>query len=106
MMNANDRSVLTDFATTLRRSLPKALLWAFGSRARGDASDESDLDICVVVETLDRATRDLIRQVAWEVGFNHDVVIATAKFSRDTFENGPQSVSPLVQGILREGIPA
>jgi uncharacterized protein len=105
-MNSSDQNVLSAFATRLRQSLPHAALWAFGSRARGDAAPDSDLDICVVVDHLDRATRTLIRQIAWEIGFANDVVITTVKYSRDAFDHGPSSVSPLVQTVLREGIPA
>jgi len=105
-MNPIDQSVLSAFAARIRQSLPHAALWAFGSRARGDATAESDLDICVVVDHLDRSTRSLIRQVAWEIGFANDVVITTVKYSKDAFEKGPSSVSPLVQSVLREGIPA
>ena len=105
-MNLSDKNVFFAFAARLRQSLPHAALWAFGSRARGDATHESDLDICVVVDHLDRSTRNLIRQIAWEIGFANDVVITTVKYSRNAFENGPPSVSPLVQVVLREGIPA
>ena len=105
-MNAHDASVLAEFAGRLRRSLPQAKLWAFGSRTRDDATPESDLDICVVVDRLDRATRQLIRQIAWEVGFANDMVITTVKYTRDTFEHGAASVSPLVRTVLREGVPA
>ena len=105
-MNPRDENIFSAFATRLRLYLPQAALWAFGSRARGDAMPESDLDVCVVVDHLDRSTRNLIRQIAWEIGFANDIVITTVKYSRDAFENGPPSVSPLVQTVLREGIPA
>ena len=105
-MNVRDENVLSSFAARLRQSLPHASLWGFGSRVRGDAAAESDLDVCVVVEHLDRSARALIRQIAWEVGFDNDVVITTVKYSRDAFEHGPSSVSPLVRTVLKEGVPA
>lgn len=64
------------------------------------------MDVCVVVDRLDRSVRAMIRQIAWEVGFANDMVITTVKYSRDAFEKGPASVSPLVQTVLREGVPA
>jgi predicted nucleotidyltransferase len=105
-MNLHDKEAFSAFAAQLRRFLPGAALWAFGSRARGDAAPDSDLDVCVVVDLLDRPTRNLIRDVAWEIGFAHDVVITTVKYTRDAFEHGPASVSPLVQTVLREGVAA
>jgi len=105
-MNPSGQTVVTAFARRLRQSLPHAALWAFGSRARGEATDESDLDICVVVAHLDRGVRNRIHRIAWEIGFANDVVITTVKYGKEAFESGPSSVSPLVRTILREGIPA
>jgi hypothetical protein len=44
--------------------------------------------------------------IAWEVGFENDIVISTVTFSREEFENGPCSASPLVRNILKEGVAA
>ena len=38
MMTAHDRSILEIFAARVRQHFPEARIWAFGSRARGDAT--------------------------------------------------------------------
>jgi predicted nucleotidyltransferase len=105
MMSERDRQVLKTFAARVRRRFPKAEVWAFGSRARGDAREESDLDICVVVEGLRHEDRQPIRRIGWEVGFEQDVLLCTTIYSKDEFERGPCSESPLVMNIRHEGIP-
>jgi uncharacterized protein len=45
-MTKRDRSILEIFAARVRQHFPEARIWAFGSRARGDATWESDLDVC------------------------------------------------------------
>jgi uncharacterized protein len=105
-MRSSDRRILTAFASRLRRELPGCDVWAFGSRARGEASPESDFDICVVADELGYEERELIRRVAWEIGYAHDVVIATVKYTRLAFRHSPGSASPLVSAILREGVSA
>ena len=52
---------------------------------------------------MDRA---LVSEIAWEAGFDAGVVISTIVFTREEFENGPPSASPLVQAIRLEGIAA
>jgi predicted nucleotidyltransferase len=61
------------FAAQVRQHFPAARIWAFGSRARGDTTWESDLDICVVLEKLTREDRDAIGHIAWKVGFEHEI---------------------------------
>jgi len=81
-------------------------LWAFGSRARGEAQWESDLDVCIVLEKVDQHTDRLIRDIAWEVGFENDRVITTVVMDREEFERGPMSASTLVANILQQGVRA
>jgi predicted nucleotidyltransferase len=81
-------------------------MWAFGSRVRGNATWESDFDICIVLDQLDQKTDKWLREVAWEVGFENECVITTIVLDADQFENGPMSESTLVANIMREGIAA
>jgi hypothetical protein len=52
------------------------------------------------------AVQDGIRERAWEVAFEHGMVIPTVILSEESFERGPMSASTLVANILREGIAA
>ncbi len=106
MMADRDRQILKLFAAHVRKRFPNADVWAFGSRARGDATWESDLDVCVVVDHLIDADRHTLWNMAWETGFEQDMLISVVPFSKDEFEYGPCSESPLVINILREGITA
>ena len=77
----------------------------FGSRARGDATPDSDLDIYLVVTELTPVLRRWIDEIAWEVGFERDRVISTLVTTRRGLEQGPFGAQPIVQAIEREGIP-
>jgi len=105
-MTPSDRKILATLAGRLRRELPGCEVWAYGSRARGEATAESDLDVCVVADHLDRPMRELIGQIAWETGFESGVVICTVKYTHDAFHRFPGRASPLVAAIQREGVPA
>jgi predicted nucleotidyltransferase len=106
MMSDRDHYILEIFAARVRQQFPAARIWAFGSRARGDATWQSDLDVCVVAETLTYKDRNAIGDIAWEIGFEHELLITTVCFTSEEFERGPCSESPLVLNILREGVPA
>ncbi len=106
MLSSKDKEIVALFSTRIRERFPGAGVWAFGSRAKGFATDESDLDVCVVVDTLDEEIDHQILKIAWEVGFENDVVISTVTYSKQDFEEGPCSESPLVQTILDAGVAA
>jgi predicted nucleotidyltransferase len=105
-MTRRDRQILAELAAALRKRFPEARVWAFGSRTTGHHTEESDLDVCVVVDRLDEPADREIMRTAWRVGFEKDVVISTLTYSREEFEGGPSSESPLVQIILHDGVPA
>lgn len=105
-MTEKDRQILKEFARRVRSSSPEARIWAFGSRARGNAPPDSDLDVCVVVDGLDEAGDREIMGAAWEVGFANDVVICTVTFRLDEFTTGPLASSPIVKAIQRDGVAA
>lgn len=106
MMDIRDRSVLEKFAATIRRDFPDAEIWAFGSRVRGNASADSDLDVCVVVDNFNEAVDKKIIEAAWETGFDNDIVISTVTYSKQDFRNGAVSSSPFIKSILLTGIAA
>ena len=105
-MDKNDLLLLRRFSAKIKDAFANPQIWAFGSRVRGTAVPESDLDICVVLDNFNSMDRALVSEIAWEAGFDAGVVISTIVFTREEFENGPPSASPLVQAIRLEGIAA
>jgi predicted nucleotidyltransferase len=74
----------------------------YGSQARGDATKYSDIDLFVIVPSLDYKTRKLISKIAWEVGFNADRLIQIVP--AEERELKVLSVSPFYRSVQREGI--
>jgi uncharacterized protein len=105
-MSPHDRRIYEEFARCVREREPRARIWAFGSRARGEAGEFSDLDVCIVVPQETPELRQAIGRFAWEIGLENDVLIQDVIFSEERFTEGPMSASPLVKNIIREGIAA
>jgi predicted nucleotidyltransferase len=105
-MNTKDYQVFSHFASLVQQRFPEARVWAFGSRVNGTATEESDLDVCVVVKTVNDPIKKKIREIAWQVGFDAEVILSTVIYSTDAFERGPCSVSSLVKSILAGGVMA
>jgi predicted nucleotidyltransferase len=76
----------------------------YGSKARGDADEFSDMDIFVEVLSMDKKIKEDIADISWEVGLKNLLVISPLVFSKDEIENSPLRVSPIVKNIYDQGI--
>jgi Nucleotidyltransferase domain. len=75
----------------------------FGSRARGDADEFSDMDM--KFETVDRELRNRVKNTAWEMTLETGIVVTTLLFSRYEIEDSPLRSSPIIRVIMEEGVP-
>jgi predicted nucleotidyltransferase len=104
MLSAGDRSIAQALKARVRQVAPVRSVRVYGSRARGDAAPDSDLDVYIELESISPALRQQISEIAWEVGFARNVVISTFVVTRDQLDNGPIGASPLIANVMREGI--
>ena len=99
-----DRQVVREFQRRLAETVPVRALLVYGSRARGDAAPDADLDLFIELEGITPEIRERISEIAWEVGFELDRVISTVVASRDDLEHGAMGANPLLLNIEREGV--
>jgi predicted nucleotidyltransferase len=99
-----DRQAVLEFQFRLAEITAIVELRVFGSRARGDETEESDLDLFVKVMELSRSLREQIYDLAWEIGFKYDRVISTFVVTEAQVKEGAVGASPLLSKVLTEGI--
>jgi predicted nucleotidyltransferase len=105
-MDSVEKSVLKKLSGLVTTGFPEAELILFGSRARGDAEPESDLDVLVLLEAEDIVeTRRFVSDCAWEAGFEHDIVVVPVVYRKQDWEYGPERYSLLAAAVAKEGIP-
>lgn len=105
-MTERDLKIVERFKSLVSQRVKVHEIRIFGSRARGDATEESDLDVLVVVERLDHSIEKYISDCAWEAGFPDDVVVMPVSISIDTLKNSPVRESVFIRNVYREGIAA
>jgi predicted nucleotidyltransferase len=73
-----ERAALDAFVVEARAALGAELVEArlFGSRARGEGNESSDLDVLLVVSPEGRRRRRTIYDLAFDLGMSHGVVLA------------------------------
>ena len=95
------------FAGALRERHGEALVDVrlFGSCARGQMREDSDVDVAVVLERVDRETKRDVIDLASSIGLEHDVLLSPTVLDRQTFERWRAQERLLVMDIEREGLP-
>jgi uncharacterized protein len=76
----------------------------FGSRARGDEDEYSDMDVFIEIERLDKDMKKKINTVIWEVGFNNSIYISPLIYTRYEIEMSPLRASPIIESIYEDGV--
>lgn len=74
----------------------------FGSQARGDATKDSDIDLLVILPSVTPATRKLISDIAWEVGFDAGRILSVFPTTRQEMEY--YAILPFYKNIKKEGV--
>ena len=104
-MNVIEEAVLGSFRTLLSQRVRLHELVLFGSRGRGDADPESDMDVLVVLEDgAGTEARQVVSECAWEAGFENGIVVLPIVFTRSEWEDGPERHSLLARTIRAEGV--
>jgi predicted nucleotidyltransferase len=105
-MNIIEKRILDKFKSLLINRVKVYKLILFGSRARGDASPASDMDMIVIVDgPITDEESNYISDCAWEAGYEHGIVVVPVVFTRKEWERGPERYSLLAQAVEREGVP-
>ena len=100
MLASTDLRIVKQLKRRLIEATPISRLVVYGSRARGDATPESDLDVYIEIPTLTPALRRQISEIAWEVGLEMGIVISTLVASG----SNPLSGQPIRLAIEKDGI--
>lgn len=79
----------------------------YGSSARGETDEFSDVDIYVELpDSCDRSLLETeINDIAWQIGFDNDRMIQTVVYRKSDVWETPRRSSPFIKAIHREGVP-
>ena len=101
------KEVLGEFRTELERLYGDKLknIILYGSWARGDATEDSDIDLLIVLgeEIIPGKEIDRMIEIITEINLKHKVLISVYPVSEKDYSIVN---SPLLINVRREGVPA
>ena len=103
-----------DFRPTILRELKRSLesflgdqlvsMVLFGSMARGDYHDESDMDVAVIVHGLTPKLKGQILDEVAELELEHHMPLSVLVFSEEEFNHLKKRERRIALDIEREGV--
>jgi predicted nucleotidyltransferase len=100
-----DRQLLAECKAAIQEVAPDASVILYGSRARGDAQEDSDYDLLVLVgrETDIQLERAIVNQlVPLEVRTGQ--VLTVLLYSRSQWDSALYRAMPFHKNVTREGV--
>jgi len=99
-----EREAIEEAVGMLKKQYPVERVILFGSKARGDYDEHSDIDILVITSrSLHWKEEKAIVEALFEVGMEYDVIFSPLFASSDEWEGGIFMEFPVYQEIIREG---
>lgn len=83
MISSADHSLAAHLKQLLTEKAEIVDFRVFGSRARGDATDDSDLDVYIEVDGLDRTLQKQLANIIWDCSIDAGVVISPLFYESD-----------------------
>ena len=102
----NERTAVKKYIGLIRDRFPDRVISVtlFGSKARGDADAESDIDLLVLLDTRDSASRSELWRIASDISLEHNVVLSVRVFARKRWHDTRRTHPPLYRAIEADGI--
>jgi len=96
--------LLDEVANSIKSVHPESTVILFGSYARGEQSEESDLDICVLVHELTYGRTDMRVDVYGAIRRDFPLPIDVLLYTHDEFEESAKKRSRMQYKIKNEGV--
>ncbi|VEN75161.1 conserved hypothetical protein [Candidatus Desulfarcum epimagneticum] len=103
MVTTHMTDIVHEFKQAVAAKYTVTDMWLFGSNARGDATEESDIDIFLQLADLTKDMEQDVYNMAYDLELKYDCLIDVILLS-DAVVKTHSNHLPIYRNILREGV--
>jgi predicted nucleotidyltransferase len=106
-LNPMEEAAVNKFKSALSQKLGGSLkhVFLYGSKARGDCHNDSDIDILVVADEADAGMKDVIRDVVLDIQLEYSLPVSVHIRSLDYFNTQQNNkLNLFIHNIKTDGI--
>jgi predicted nucleotidyltransferase len=105
-LNKNQREAITRYLSILNQKYKGQIseVILYGSVARGEWVEESDIDLLIVTANGDQGLRDEISMACYDIILQTDIILSPLVMDEQTYEWHKKYRDPLYNNVRRDGI--
>lgn len=105
-LNNKERKVIESFVKELRKKLGDDIVFIrlFGSKAKGNFKEDSDIDIFVLVKEKTLKVEDTIAEIEVDYDIKYNLPISTVLYSIFEYKKNKELDSFFIENVEKEGI--
>jgi len=106
-LKGNEKKAILEATKMLKEKFPVKEVILFGSKARGDDDEYSDIDLLLLTtRPIHWKERQSIVHALFDIGLEHDVIFSILVHTTHDWNEGICTAFPIHKEISREGVMA
>jgi len=104
-LNKNEREALNELKSRLKKQIPDTEIILYGSKARGDSEEFSDIDLLILMDKkVDKKLKEKIIDIRYDIELKYDVVFGLVIENKNFWDSSLANAMPFHQNVEKEGI--
>ncbi|MHB8231962.1 MAG: nucleotidyltransferase domain-containing protein [bacterium] len=95
---------VTELKKNILKLYPDAELILFGSKARGDFNEDSDVDVLILVDKINNYSESKISDIIYNVIFKYGIPLNETIAEKGLLKNSWTSQIPFYSNVNKEGV--
>lgn len=105
-LNQEEERAVKEFVSAIKQKLKDHILRTtiFGSKVRGDYSQDSDIDILIVLNERSKDLIDSLYKKLLDIELEYDSKISLTIFSQAEYQQNMEAHTPFMESLASEGV--